>query len=166
MLRCNYNNALAQAWNLRLQLRIGSGGSKLTTKTVYPTTLAPLEVLDFEQLIISNRQVSSMVGNLSDQLQIAVQGYNTSLSKQLVLYDLILIPVDEWALDAIVPETQSTGSPQVVTYNYLDIDSIGILKVVSQLPIEMQPDLSWLNIRQLIMGQSFCKKMYRNDIGS
>lgn len=128
-LRCYYNNALAQAWNLRLQLRIGSGGSKLTTRTVYPTTLSQYEVLDFEQLIFSNRQVSSLVGNLSDQLQIAIQGYNTSTLKPLTLYDLILIPVDEWAIDAIVPETVTVGSPEIGTYDYLDIDSIGNPKV-------------------------------------
>lgn len=125
MLRCFYNNALAQAWNLRLQLRIGSGGSKFTTKTVYPTTLAQYEVLDFEQLTISSRQITSLTGNLSDQLQIAIQGYNTSTLKPLTIYDLILIPVDEWALDAIVPETLTVGNPEIVAHNYLDIDSIG-----------------------------------------
>lgn len=129
LLRVNFNHATAQSWNLRLQLRMGSGGAKYTTKSIYPTTLAPFEVLDFEQLAISSRQVSSMVGNLSDQLQIAVQGYATATSRQLVLYDLILIPTDEWALDAIVPETVTAGTPQIATYNYLDIDSIGNPKV-------------------------------------
>lgn len=128
-LRCYYNNALAQAWNLRLQVRIGSGGAKYTTQTIYPSTLAQYEALDFKQLMITNKQVASMVGNLSDQLQLVVQGYNTSTSKQLVLYDLILIPVDEWAIDAIVPEIVTTSTPHIQTHNYLDIDSIGNPKI-------------------------------------
>lgn len=129
MLRCYYNNADANAWNLRLQLRIGSGGTRYTTKTIYPTTLSQFEILDFEQITISNRQVSSLVGTLSDQMQIVVQGYCDTVSRPITLYDLVLLPVDEWALDAIVPETNSTGTPEVATYNYLDIDSIANPKV-------------------------------------
>ena len=129
MLRVFYNNALSQAWNLRLQLRIGSGGAKFTTDPVYPTTIAQYEILDFKNLIILNRQSASLIGGVSDQLQIAIQGYCTSTLKPLTLYDLILIPVDEWALDAIVPEIVTVASPQVALYNSLDIDSIGNPKV-------------------------------------
>lgn len=129
MLRVFYNNALGQGWNLRLQLRIGSGGAKFTTDPVYPTTLCQYEILDFKNLIILNRQSASLNGNISDQLQIAIQGYSISTSKPLTLYDLILIPTDEWALDAIVPETVTTATPQIVTHNVLDIDSIGNPKV-------------------------------------
>jgi hypothetical protein len=128
-LRVFYNNALGSAWNLRLQLRVGSGGAKFTTDAVYPLTLCQYEVLDFKQLTIGSRRTSSMNGSLSDQLQIAIQGYCTSTSKPLTLYDLILIPTDEWALDAIVPEIVTVASPQVATHNFLDIDSIGNPKV-------------------------------------
>lgn len=129
MLRCYYNNADANAWNLRLQLRIGSGGTRYTTKTNYPTALSQYEVIDFEQIIISNRQVSSLAGTLSDQLQLVIQGYCDTLSRPITLYDLILIPVDEWALDALVPETSSVGTPEISVNNYLDIDSIANPKV-------------------------------------
>lgn len=129
LLRVYYNNALAQAWNLRLQLRIGSGGAKYTTDSIYPTTLSQYEILDFKNLIISNKQAASLNGNIADRLQVAVQGYCTSTSKPLTLYDLILIPTDEWALDAIVPETVTTATPEIVTHNVLDIDSIGNPKV-------------------------------------
>lgn len=129
MLRVFYNNALGQGWNLRLQLRVGSGGAKFTTDPVYPTTLCQYEILDFKNLIIMNRQAASLNGNVSDQLQIAIQGYNISTLKPLTLYDLILIPTDEWALDAIVPETVTVASPFVATHNILDIDSIGNPKV-------------------------------------
>lgn len=129
LLRVYYNNALAQAWNLRLQLRIGSGGATITSDSVYPTTLSQYEVLDFKNLIISNKQRASLNGSISDTLKIAIQGYATSTLKPLTLYDLILIPTDEWALDAIVPETVTTATPEISTHNVLDIDSIGNPKV-------------------------------------
>lgn len=129
LLRVYYNNALASAWNLRLQVRIGSGGATITSETVYPTTLAQYEMLDFKNLIISNKQRASLNGNISDRLQIAIQGYATSTLKPITLYDLILIPTDEWALDAIVPETVTTATPEIITHNILDIDSIGNPKV-------------------------------------
>lgn len=129
LLRVFYNNALGQAWNLRLQLRIGSGGAKSTSDSVYPTTLCQYEMLDFKNLIILNRQAASLNGSVADQLQIAIQGYNTSLSKPLTLYDLVLIPTDEWALDAIVPETVTVATPYIATHNVLDVDSIGNPKV-------------------------------------
>lgn len=129
MLRVFYNNALGQGWNLRLQLRIGSGGAKSTTDPVYPTALSQYEVLDFKNLIISNKLAASMNGSISDQLQIAIQGYNISTLKPITIYDLILIPTDEWALDAIVPEFLSSGSAFISPNNVLDIDSIGNPKV-------------------------------------
>lgn len=128
-LRCFYNNALAQAWNLRLQLLIGSGGSKVTTQTAYPTTLADWEVVDLGQIAISTRQTAFQAGSLSDQLKLVVQGYNTSTLKPLTLYDLILIPIDEWAVDSRIPDLITSGTPQIATHSYMDLDSITNPKV-------------------------------------
>lgn len=129
MLRCFYNNASGQAWNLRIQLRFGSGGTKVNTQTAYATTLSNWEAVDFGQLAISTQQVSSQVGSLPDEMKIVVQGYCNALSKPLTLYDVVLIPIDEWAADARVPELVTTGSPEIDVNDYLDIDSITNPKV-------------------------------------
>lgn len=123
-LRCFYNNALAQVWNLRVQIRFGSGGSRINTQTAFPTTLADWEAVDLGQISISTRQVACQVGSLSDQLQLVVQGYCTSTLKELILYDLILMPIDEWAVDSRIPDLITSGSPQIVNHNYIDIDSV------------------------------------------
>jgi hypothetical protein len=129
MLRCFYNNASSQAWNLRIQLRFGSGGTKTNTQSAYATTLSNWEAVDLGQLAISTQQISSSVGSLPDEMKIVVQGYCTALSKPLTLYDLILIPIDEWAIDARIPELAATGSPEIDVNDYLDIDSISNPKV-------------------------------------
>lgn len=123
-IRCFYNNASAQAWNLRLQIRFGSGGNKSTSQTAFPSTLCDWEAVDLGPIAIPTTQAAYQTGLLSDQLTLAIQGYCTAVSKPLTLYDLVLIPVDEWAVDAIVPELVSTGTPQIINNNYLDVDSI------------------------------------------
>jgi hypothetical protein len=129
MLRCFYNNASNQAWNLRIQLRFGSGGTKVNTQSAFATTLSNWEAIDFGQLAISTQQISSSVGSLPDEMKIVVQGYCTAVSKPLTLYDLILIPIDEWAIDARIPELTATGSPEIDVNDYLDVDSISNPKV-------------------------------------
>lgn len=129
MLRCFYNNASAQVWNLRIQLRFGSGGTKVNTQSVYATTLSDWETLDFGQLAISTQQIASQIGSLPDEMKIVVQGYCTTLSRPLTLYDLVLIPIDEWSMDARIPELQTAGSPEIDVNDYLDIDSITNPKV-------------------------------------
>lgn len=124
LLRCFYNNAAVSAWNLRIQLRFGSGGTRLNTQTVYPNSLSNWEAVDFGQLAISTRQNSSQAGSLADEMKIVIQGYCTTLSRPLTLYDLILIPIDEWAVDTRIPDLDATGSPEIDVYDYLDIDSI------------------------------------------
>lgn len=124
LLRCFHNSVSSRAWNLRIQLRFGSGGNKLNTRTIYPTTIADWEVLDFGQLAISTRQIACQAGSLADEMKIVIQGYATFTNKELNLYDLVLIPIDEWGIDARIPELNTSGSPEIVVNNYLDIDSI------------------------------------------
>lgn len=124
ILRCFYNHASSQVWNLRIQIRFGSGGTRLNTRTIYPTTIADWEALDFGQLAISTRQGSSRVSNLADEMKIVIQGYCTTVSRPLTLYDLVLIPIDEWSIDARVADLEAPGSPEIDVYDYLDVDSI------------------------------------------
>jgi hypothetical protein len=127
--RCFYNNASAKAWNLRIQLLFGSGGSQSLSQTAYPTTLSDWETVDLGHIAIPTTQIAYQAGNLGDELKLVVQGLCNATSKPLTLYDLVLIPIDEWAVDAIVPDLASVGAPEVVTNNYVDIDSISNPKV-------------------------------------
>lgn len=122
--RCLYNNATTQGWRLRLQMRFGSGGMRLNTNPVYPTANKEWEAVDFGQLAISTREIACMGGSLSDQMQIVVQGYTTATARQLYLYDVVLMPIDEWAIDAYIPDLTPVGTPQIANQNFLDVDSI------------------------------------------
>jgi hypothetical protein len=63
---------------------------------------------------------------------------NTTASPNLYLYDLILIPVDEWAgefnvqdLDVTATGAESIGLIGLTDYNYLDVDSLDLKKRLS-----------------------------------
>lgn len=118
------SSGAANVWQVRLRTTFGSGGSYVDSKVVFPTSLADWEVLDFGQISIPTTQVSQQAGNLGDQLKISIQGKCSATSSALVLYDLILIPVDEWAIDARPPRVEATMFSQVKSSNYLDVDSI------------------------------------------
>lgn len=111
-------------WQIRLQTIFGSGGGKVNSKIVFPTAGADWEVLDLGQISIPTVQLPQSAGNIGDQLSISVQGYNTATGIGLELYDLILIPHDEWAVDAIAPEYSATATTEVKGSYYMDVDSI------------------------------------------
>lgn len=123
-LRCHYNHASLRAWNLRLKILFGSGGSQAYSQTVYPTSLSNWEAVDLGQIAIPTTQLAYLSSNLGDQLKIIVEGYCNAASRPLALYDLILIPTDEWAVDVRLPELDSSGTPQIVNNYFLEIDSI------------------------------------------
>lgn len=115
-------------WRLRGKTIFGSGGGSVTSKTAYVTTTDDWEVVDLGLIAIPSAQLSQFQNNLGDQVSLSVQGYATSTGVALALYDLILIPVDEWAIDSQLPELALGTNAEVVNGNYLDIDSISNLR--------------------------------------
>lgn len=111
-------------WQIRLKTIFGSGGGKVYSKTVFPTAGADWEVLDLGQISIPTLQLAQPLQNIGDQLSLSVQGYNTATGIGLVLYDLILIPYNEWAADVIAPEYGSGATTEVKGSYYMDIDSV------------------------------------------
>lgn len=132
-LRVNKTGTGTSNWQLRIRTIFGSGGSKTDSKAVFVSpgvvTVGDWEVLDFGQISLPTVQVSQLSGNLSDELKLVIQGYNTTTNIGLSLYDLILIPIDEWAIDAQAPELSTTATTEVKSNGYLDIDSITNPKV-------------------------------------
>lgn len=111
-------------WQLRLRTSFGTGGSKKDSKAAFPTTGADWEAVDMGEVTIPTAQVSRLGNNLGDQLKLTVQGYCTTTGNGIVLYDVVLIPVDEWATDAITPEPSTSDVAKVKGGAVLDIDSI------------------------------------------
>lgn len=86
--------------SLRLQIATGSGGITFTTQTKQFQSTTAFEVLDFGEisLPVSGAFKSS---DLADSTEIRIQAQAASGTPDLYLYDLILVPVDEWAIDAV-----------------------------------------------------------------
>ena len=116
--------ATANQWQVRVRVAFGSGGGNADSKIVFPTPVADWEVWDIGPVSIPTTLVSQQGGNLGDVLTISIQGKCNALSAALTLYDLILIPVDEWVADARPPKVAVTMLSQIKSTNLIDYDSI------------------------------------------
>lgn len=122
--RVNKVGAGLNTWQLRLDTYFGSGGSEAYTKTVFPTTGMDWELLDFGQITIPSSQISFSSNELADVTVIAIEGSCTTIGVALNIYDLILIPTDEWAIDTRSPSGPIVGEARIEGGDYMDIDSI------------------------------------------
>lgn len=111
-------------WQIRLRTSFGTGGSKKDSRVAFPTLSADWEALDLGEVTIPTAQVSRLGANLGDQLKLTVQGYATSTGVGITLYDVVLIPVDEWAADTLSPEPSTSDIAKVKGGAVLDIDSV------------------------------------------
>lgn len=116
--------ATANQWQVRVQVTFGSGGGSADSKIVFPTPVADWEVWDIGQVSIPTTLVGQQGSNIGDVLTLSIQGKCTTLSAALTLYDLILIPVDEWAADARPPKVAVSMLSQIKATNLIDYDSI------------------------------------------
>lgn len=115
----------------RLQVKSGSGGILYTSPEVQYITKNGWQLLEFGEISLP---VSAYLDydELGDSSVIALQTKNSSGAQRIMyFYDLILMPADEWIIDA-VDEAKTTSSiiGQVSSVKrYLDVDSISIPKV-------------------------------------
>lgn len=86
--------------SVRLQVTSGSGGITFTTQSKQLQTTTAFEVLDFGEIALPVSG-SFKSNDLGDITTIAIQASAASGTPDLYLYDLVLIPVDEWAVDAV-----------------------------------------------------------------
>lgn len=80
-------------FDVQLKVVFGSGGLEFTTESVQPQTTTQFELLDFGTIGIPK------FDTLTDTLQLILQASAASGTPNLDIFDLILIPVDEWAGD-------------------------------------------------------------------
>lgn len=110
---------------VRLQVSSGSGGLSFTTLNRQFQTTTAFEVLDFGQITLPVSG-SFKSTDLGDSTTIAIQASAASGTPNFNIYDLILLPVDEWAgsfVDVTNTSLSEIGKSNSVS-KYLDIDSV------------------------------------------
>lgn len=117
-------------WRFRLATGFGSGGRVSTSREVYgKPAQVDYRLLDLGIIQVPNTALPA--GQIGDELSITVQGYATAGSVAAKLYDLILLPVDEWAGDFLHANLSDSQVPSALAgTNILDVDSITNPKTV------------------------------------
>jgi hypothetical protein len=133
-------------FRLRGYINVASSKYFYEKQNVAFTTMNNFQILDFGRMTIPGR----LTGKIVDQivLQFTVAGAVT-----FDFYDLILLPVDEWAIDTVdlanVTGTRIGRRGVLAERSYLDIDPITYSKKWSSLVRREADDLvleSWLRI--------------------
>lgn len=129
-LRARRTAGAATDISVRLQIATGSGGITFTTQSKQLQTTTAFEVLDFGEITlpVSGTFKSTDLGDITE---IRIQASAASGTPDLYLYDLILIPVDEWAVDAVdfANEADSDVGRSNGIAKLLDVDSVTDPKV-------------------------------------
>jgi hypothetical protein len=110
------------AGDVALRLEYGLSGAVVYTKEAEFKSTSNWAVLDFGKVTFPTGPV---LASEASGLYINIQSYGDA-SVDFDIYDLILIPIDEWAIHALAPIIGSQiGDRGDSSYgNYLDIDSI------------------------------------------
>jgi hypothetical protein len=120
--RCTKAGA-TQDWQLRIKTAFGSGGGSSFSQTRFATSAGTWEVIDLGQMAIPTLQVAQQQ-TTAQQITITLQGKASQTTSAMTFYDIVLIPVDEWAIDAKAAELATSNASKVVGNQFLDIDSI------------------------------------------
>lgn len=124
-LRARQSGGTAGQMQLRLRTSTGSGGVSITTDAQVFANVNDHQIIDFGQLTIPLSAYLKST-ELGDVLTIAVQGNTSSTTPDANLYDLVLMPVDEWAADLTDGENSATSA--LASGFYLDVDSVSFPK--------------------------------------
>lgn len=124
-LRARQSGGTAGQMTLRLRTSSGSGGVSITSETKTFANTNDFQILDFGQLTIPLSAYLKAT-ELGDTLTIAVQGNTSSTTPDCNMYDLVLIPVDEWAAD--LTDGENSASSALASGYYLDVDSVSFPK--------------------------------------
>lgn len=110
---------------VRLQVVTGSGGIVFTSKSRQLQSTTAFEVLDFGQITIPASGLFKQ-SEMGDITQIHIQASAASGTPDLYLYDLVLVPTDEWAGDFVdyANESESDIGRSGNIPKFLDIDSV------------------------------------------
>ncbi len=124
-LRCGQSLGSPGDVGIRLQVTTGSGGVVYTSVTKYLYSLNDWQVVDLGRVEIpaSDIMLSSEVGDVTT---LAIQASAASGTPNLYLFDLVLIPVDEWAGDFL--DSAFNQESYIENGRLLEVDSLTNLK--------------------------------------
>lgn len=124
-LRVYRDAGVSSDFAVRLQIVSGSGGITHTTESRQVQSTVAFEVLDFgkAQLPVSGAMQPDELGDVT---QIMIQVSTASATPNLDMFDLILMPTNEWAGDFVdrANETDSDLGRSTGQDRFLDIDSL------------------------------------------
>jgi hypothetical protein len=106
---------------VRLQVRTGSGGVTYTTLHKPFPNLNDWQLIDFGGIDIPASGLLSS-SDLGDETELVIQVWSSVAALTVNLYDLVLIPTDEWAIDSI--DTALEDDSGVSNGLLLDVDSV------------------------------------------
>lgn len=124
-LRARQSGGTAGQMQLRLRTSTGSGGVSITTDAQVFANTNDHQIIDFGQLTIPLSAYLKAT-ELGDTLTLAIQGNTSSATPDANLYDLVLIPVDEWAAD--LTDGENSAASALSSGFYLDVDSVSFPK--------------------------------------
>jgi hypothetical protein len=123
-LRCDQDGGALGDIGVRLHVVVDSRSGTLGfyTDIKYPETLNAWGALDFGQITLPPAGI--VAPDIVNQLYIVVEIVNGNAGASLKLYDLVLMPADEWLADVAenIVSTSATGEPGVSQY-VIDLDS-------------------------------------------
>ena len=105
---------------LRLKTFIGST-EVLQSDSMYFDSLNPWQIIDFGQIRFPG--VTIRAADVATSSGFIIQGWSSSATPDAYLYDLVLIPTDEWAVDSAA--TSEASLDGISDGLFLDMDSIG-----------------------------------------
>lgn len=125
-LRCREYDASNDPGNIGIRLKIstGSGGIFSLSDTMYCQTINDWHVIDFGQISIPSANI--LGSSIGDQMSIIIQCSAESNETDLYLYDLILVPSDEWA--GSFEDTRRNDNSFIDYNKRINIDSITVPK--------------------------------------
>jgi len=123
--RCHQTAGSVGDAEIAIGVRSNSGDPLTTTETVSVATLDDWQLVDLGQIQIhSDYHIPGV--EIGDQAQIVIKVGSNSASTVLDLYDVVLMPIDEWSGD--FQDRENTSSSRVDNGQYIEIDSVGYPK--------------------------------------
>ncbi len=112
----------------RLITTPGGGGLARYSEYYFPQVNTDFQIADFGIIEIQPRAPGDNYGAIKFEIEVVT----TTVDQEIYFYDLILMPVDEWATDAVDESGLAARTGAVGNGDLLDIDSVTYPRAVDQ----------------------------------
>lgn len=131
-LRVDQYGGAANTISLYCGIRFGTSDFQRWTPTVYVSSTSAWFLMDFGQVTFP--PISNILPSEYGEITVYIYGYGDGAS-DLDLFDLILLPIDEWCIDTvepypgvIPPNVAIGGRGATAKSSYLDLDGLTVTK--------------------------------------